>query len=142
MHLPCRDLITVTERGKVCRAAGAAGVPPACFCGGSPGLPERRREAVRESLRESRRFRCSRRHALAEQFDGFFESLSLLPEVGPEVALFLEPRKDSFYVVGFRVEVWPQFSGQNRRRNRRLGKCPYRIRSGQRSSMRILLDVD
>src|SRR5215469_7013058 len=132
MRLPCRDLITITERGKVCRAVG---------------LP--RRLAIVEALvvREgqscrSGRFRRSRRYSRAEQVDGFFEPLPLLPEVGPEVALLLEPGKDGFYVVGFRIEVWPQFSSQNRRRDRRLRKCPYGIRGGQRSSMGILLDVD
>ena len=88
------------------------------------------------------RFFRARRHALAENLDGLFQSLAVVPEVGPKVAFFFEPRKDGRHIQVFRPEIRPQFARKDRRRNRRLGKCAHGIGCSQRAAVRILLNVD
>jgi hypothetical protein len=58
-------------------------------------------KANAETFCKSRRLRRSRRNALAEKFDGWFESLALVPEIGPEVSFFFEPGEYGLYVEGF-----------------------------------------
>ena len=67
-------------------------------------------------------FSCFWRHALAEKLDGLFESLPLLPEIGPQVAFLFKPGKDRSYVYRFGAESCAKFAGQDGSGNRRFGK--------------------
>jgi hypothetical protein len=64
------------------------------------------------NLRQSTCLFWSRRHAVAEQFDGILQALTSFPEIGPEIALVLETREDGFYVQRFGTETCTQFARQ------------------------------
>jgi len=59
---------------------------------------------------------------LAENFDGLFESLPLLPEIGPQVAFVFKPGKDGPHVQSFGMEFCAKFAGQDGSGYRRFGK--------------------
>jgi len=61
-------------------------------------------------------------HTLAEKFDGLFESLPLLPEIGPQVAFIFKPGNDRSYVYRFGAKFCAKFAGQDGSGNRRFGK--------------------
>jgi hypothetical protein len=75
----------------------------------------RQRTSLPISGAPSRRFLYRRRHTLAEQFDSAFQTLTVLPKIGPEIAFFLQTSSDRFYIQGFRLEAGTKFSGQHRR---------------------------
>ena len=78
----------------------------------------------------------------AEEFDGGFEALAGSPEIGPEVAFFLEAGADGFDVEAFRFESGAEFARLDRRGDGGLGKCADGVRGGERAAFGVLRDVD
>src|SRR6267142_461053 len=67
-------------------------------------------------------FSCFWWHALAEKFDGLFESLPLLPEIRPQVGFVFKAGKDRSYVYRFGAKFCAKFAGQDGSGNRRFGE--------------------
>jgi len=78
----------------------------------------------------------------AEEFDGGFEALAGVPEIGPEVALFLEARTDGFDVEAFWFECGAEFARVNRRGDGSFGKRADGVGGGERTALGVLRDVN
>src|SRR5580700_3712836 len=83
-----------------------------------------------------------RRHTAAKQLDGILQALAALPEIGPEITLFLETRKDGFYIQRFGAKARTQFARQQGSGDRRLRECSYGVGGSQRAAVSVLLHVD
>src|SRR5207245_2026663 len=104
----------IAVQGKI-RAKGQLAQPCNTLRAASFGTAHREKdnyfiaEARHVPMLRSRRL-GSRRHAAAERFDGILESLASFPEIVPEIAFFLQTRKNRFYVQGFGTQAGTQFA--------------------------------